>query len=80
VYETLNVPCTARTASIVAVLSTLWLRPSALSRPSNLRYQDGTINPFEVGLGRDAVGRIKDKSMGDAIFNGEDVFMMGIVW
>jgi hypothetical protein len=48
-----------------------------MTRPSSLRYEDGSINPFEVGIGREKAAAIKDKSIRDALFNGEDVFMMG---
>jgi hypothetical protein len=47
------------------------------TRPSGLRYEDGSVNPFEIGLGRDSVAKIRDKQIREAIFNGEDVFMMG---
>lgn len=46
------------------------------TRPSSLRYEDNSVNPFEVGLGRDSVAKIRDKRIREAIFNGEDVFAM----
>ncbi|MGD0905147.1 MAG: hypothetical protein ABR924_19820, partial [Terracidiphilus sp.] len=47
------------------------------TRPSNLRYENGSVNPFEVGIGRDRAASIGDKSIRDALFRGDDVFMMG---
>jgi hypothetical protein len=47
------------------------------TRPSSLRYADGTVNPFEVGIGRNTAAKIQDKTIRDALFRGEDVTMMG---
>jgi hypothetical protein len=41
------------------------------TRASSLRMSDGTVNPFEVGIGRDAVMKIKDKEIRDAMLRGE---------
>lgn len=47
------------------------------TRPSDLRYEDGSVNPFEVAIGRDSAAKIRDASIRQSLFQGDDVFMMG---
>ena len=41
------------------------------TRASSLRMNDGSVNPFEVGIGKDAVMKIKDKEIREALLRGE---------
>jgi hypothetical protein len=47
--------------------------PRIVTRPSSLRYADGSVNPFEIGIGRDAAMRIAHEPTRNALLNGETV-------
>jgi hypothetical protein len=41
------------------------------SRSSSLKYSDGSVNPFQIGVDPDMIERIGDKAMRDKILAGE---------
>jgi hypothetical protein len=44
------------------------------TRASTLRNADGSVNPFEIGIGRDMAGRLRDEEVRNALFSEKDVY------
>lgn len=57
-----------------AVDNSMGLGAFVQTRASTLRYSDGSVNPFEIGIGRDLVGRLRDEEVRKALSSNQEVY------